>query len=55
MDEFIAVGEFCGSQNFFIGGVALADADVVADRGVEEHDILEDDGEILEERFGIDS
>ena len=55
LHEFVAVGKFCGSQDFFVSGVAFADADVVADGCVEQHDILEDDGEVLEERFGIDS
>lgn len=55
LDKFIAVCKFCSSQNFFVCGVAFTDADVVADGGVEEHDILEDDREVLEECFGIDS
>ena len=55
LDKVVAVCKFCGSQNFFVGGIAFTDADVVTDGCVEEHDILEDDGEILEERFGVDS
>ena len=55
LDKVIAVGEFCSSQDFFVGGVAFTDANVVADGSVEQHDILEDDGEVLEERFRIDS
>ena len=55
LDEVITVCKLCGSQDFFVGGVALTDANVVADGRVEQHNILEDDGEVLEERFGIDS
>ena len=55
LDKVIAVGELCCSQNFFVGGVALTDANVIADGGVEQHDILEYDGEVFEERFRIDS
>ena len=55
LNKVVTVCKFCSSQDFFVGGVAFADADVVADGGVEQHDILEDDGEVLEKRFRVDS
>ena len=54
LHEFVAASEFCHLQDFFVAGVALADADVVLDARVEQHHILEDNGEVLEERFRID-
>ena len=54
-NKIIAVCKLCGLQDFFVGGIAFADADVVADRSVEQYDVLEYDREILEECFGIDS
>ena len=35
--EFVTAGEFCDSHDFFVGGVALADADVILDAGVEQN------------------
>ena len=53
LHEIVAARKLCDLQDFFVAGTALADADVVLDARVEQHHVLEDDGEIHKERFRI--
>lgn len=52
--KFIDVCELCRRNNFFIGRVRLADADILHDRIIEQRDILKNDGIERHQRFGID-
>ena len=39
--------------HFLVGGVALADADIVGNRGIEQQYVLKDDGIVFQQRFGV--
>ena len=53
-DKLVALRQLCHAAHFFVGGVALADADVIGNGGVEEQHVLEDDGVVAEQGFGVD-
>ena len=55
LDKFLALGGSGRSHHFLIGGVAPAQPDILHDRLIKEHDILEHNGIVLEQRFRLPS
>lgn len=51
LDKFLALGSSSRSHNFLISGIAPAQPDILHDSLIKEHDILEYNGIILEQRF----
>ena len=52
--KFVHVGQPRGRQDFLVGGVFVADADVFQDGVVKQGDILKDDGIQRKQRFRVD-
>jgi len=53
-DEIITLCQPCHTPHFLIGGVTLADADIVCDRGVEEQHVLKHHGIVAEQCLRVD-
>jgi len=51
VDEVVGVGFLSGGDDFLVGGLRFAEADVISDASREEDGDLRDDGDVLAKRF----
>ena len=52
-NEVVALRQSGGVAHFLVGSVALADSDIVGNRGIEQQYVLKDDGIVFQQRFGV--